>query len=1365
MHRIWQFLTDTRTLIVIGFAALAAFLFIGADALQLAVVWVAVALALALAVWLAFWLYRRWRVRQASRQLGDMLEQQADKSPASTEGAQRDDVEMIRKRMLEAISTIKTSKLGQTSGAAALYELPWYMVIGNPAAGKSTAIANSGLQFPFADKNGKIVQGVGGTRNCDWFFTTDGILLDTAGRYSVYDEDRHEWFSFLGLLKKYRKQAPINGIIIAVSIAELTGNRPEFGIDLAKNLRQRVQELTERLEVFAPVYVVFTKADLITGFNEFFLDSERGERDRVWGATLPYNRNNSGQEVLHFFDERFDELYDGLKQMSLANMAMNRHAHMAPGVLTFPLEFSAIKGVLRSFITTLFEENPFQFKPVFRGFYFTSALQEGSAVSASSQRIADRFGLALQPRPQPEIYSQHGFFLLNLFKQVIFADKQLVTQYASRNKTRLRYATFFAATALVGLLLGGWSWSYIGNRQLTANVQADLDKVVKLQARRPDLQSRFEALEILQDRIDQLDKYRSSRPLSVGLGLYQGELLERKLREEYFSGIKEIMLKPVAGNIESFLAEVNNHADKLEPMSRPPQSAAADIALKTSAPIAATASNGLRPQDDGTSMRQYKDVSPTSVEDAYNALKTYLMLSDKSRAESSHLNDQITRFWRGWLEANRGNMPREQMIRSAERLISFSLEQINDPSWPTVENKLSLVDQTRDNLRRVVRGMPARDRVYADVKARAATRFASMTVARIVGDRDKELIVGSYAIPGTFTRDAWEKFVEGAFKEAANKELQSADWVLKTSSKDDLTLEGSPEQIQKALVTQYKTEYAKEWQKFMQGIAVADLGNFDNAVDAMNRIGDPVTSPISKVLTTVYNETSWDNPSLVNAGLLRARRGFVGWFKETILRQQPAPLNNVSISANPDLNTGGIPVGPVGREFAGLARLVVARDKNASLMGGYMDMLSKLRTRFNQIKNQGDPGPGAKQLMQQTLDGNGSELSDALKYVDEQMLTGMNDAQKLAIRPLLVRPLMQGFSVIIRPTEREMNKVWQAQVYTPFQQNLAGKYPFATDSKIEANSGEIGAVFGADGAIAKYVTNAMGPLVVRRGDTLAPRKWADMGINLSPVVMSNFAGWVAPQNGVPGAGAAAESQTVFQIKPGTAPGTTEYTIEIDGQQLRYRNTEAQWTNFIWPNPQGVPGARITAVTFDGRTVEVANQPGRFGLERLINSATRKRKDNGAFELTWNGSGISVSVDLKIISSAQVSGSASGGSHPPGLRGVKLPEIVAGGPALPATAAGDAAPVAATSATSATPAATPGAASAMPAISNAPVMPSAPAAPAVSAQAPAFDPAPSMPAMPGGISPTLPARPDIRRDAADAMGRAAANAVSGTGVAP
>ncbi|MGE9806551.1 type VI secretion protein IcmF/TssM N-terminal domain-containing protein, partial [Escherichia coli] len=59
----------------------------------------------------------------------------------------------------------------------------------------------------------------------------------------------------------------------------------------------------------------------------------------------------------------------------------------------------------------------------------------------------------MEHKPQREIFSQHGFFLHNLFKQVIFADKQLVAQYTSRNKIRMRYVTFFAAVTVLGALL------------------------------------------------------------------------------------------------------------------------------------------------------------------------------------------------------------------------------------------------------------------------------------------------------------------------------------------------------------------------------------------------------------------------------------------------------------------------------------------------------------------------------------------------------------------------------------------------------------------------------------------------------------------------------------------------------------------------------------------------------------------------------------------------------------------------------------------------------------------------------------------------------------------------------------------------
>ncbi|CAG9197743.1 type VI secretion system membrane subunit TssM [Paraburkholderia caribensis] len=1244
MQRFLNGLTSRRTLTVIGVLALAAVLFAGADFFQIDPVWPAIAVGALIALLLVTWLVRRLRIRRANSKLGEMLEQQAQAGSEATAAApaRGADLDVLRTRLVDAVKTIKTSKIGQTSGGSALYELPWYIVIGNPAAGKSSAVLNSGLQFPFADKNDAVVHGIGGTRNCDWFFTTEGILLDTAGRYSVHEEDRTEWLGFLGLLKRFRPKAPINGIIVTASIAELTGNKPEFAINLAKNLRQRVQELTDKLEVFAPVYVMFTKADLITGFTEFFSGGERHEYDRAWGATLPYQPDEK-RDVVAQFDEHFEELYEGLKEISVAQLSISRGNKLSPGQLSFPLEFSTIKPSLRAFIATLFENNPFQHKPIFRGFYFTSALQEGETNSAAAQRIANRFGLSPDALPKPQsTFSKNGFFLRDLFSKVIFADRQTVRQFASPAKTRLRYATFFSFVVILALALGGWTWSTIGNQQLTANVQADLDNVTRMQQGRNDLQSRLQAMDVLEDRIEQLEQFRRERPLSVSLGLYQGDRLEQRLLTEYYNGIRQIMLAPVSQSLASFLKDVDAHPEQLAPMTHAPDSGAIPVSAHTA--MTSASQGGL-----------YSDASPANVEDAYNALKTYLMLSDKRHVETAHLTDQVARFWRGWLEQNRGNMPRDEMIKSAERMITFYLSRVSDDDWPMIDANLSLVDQTRDNLRRVVRGMPARQRVYEEIKARASTRFAPMTIARIVGENNTGLIAGSYAIPGTFTRDAWFQYVQPAIRDAATKELQAKDWVLNTSARDDLTLEGSPEQIQKALVGMYKTEYAQHWQKFMQGIAVQSFGNFNQAVEAMNRLGDPQDSPIRKVLETAYEQTSWDNPSLANVALKSAQGGVVNWVKQWFSRTPASQLNaNVDINGKPV----DLPMGPVGADFAGLARIAV-KNGDVSLLRGYMDSLSKVRTRFNVLKNQGDPGPGARQLMQQTLDGNGSELADSLKYVDEQMLTGLTDAQRKALRPLLVRPLMQAYAVVIQPASAEVNKVWNAQVYQPFQASLASKYPFAGDAKVEAGASEIAQIFGPDGAVAKFVGSTLGPLAVRRGDTLTARTWGDMGLALAPDFTNGFARWVAPLAGGAAGGAqgASEPQTVFQILPQPSSGTTEYTVAIDGQQLRYRNTPPQWTNFVWPNPSGSPGATLSATTFDGRTVQLVNEPGRYGLEKLINTAQRSRRPDGTFDLTWTQGSVSVSVSMRIISTSQATASGDAPQQQ-SLRGLKLPSSIA-----------------------------------------------------------------------------------------------------------
>ena len=65
------------------------------------------------------------------------------------------------------------------------------------------------------------------------------------------------------------------------------------------------------------------KADLIAGFVDFFEDRDRSERDRVWGATLPYDTTQQ-LDVVAQFDQHMDVLYQGLKEASVARMTLHR---------------------------------------------------------------------------------------------------------------------------------------------------------------------------------------------------------------------------------------------------------------------------------------------------------------------------------------------------------------------------------------------------------------------------------------------------------------------------------------------------------------------------------------------------------------------------------------------------------------------------------------------------------------------------------------------------------------------------------------------------------------------------------------------------------------------------------------------------------------------------------------------------------------------------------------------------------------------------------------------------------------------------------------------------------------------------------
>ena len=411
------------------------------------------------------------RANQHSAAIEKSIQVQSEQQMMGVRPDKREEIQELQEQLGVAIDSLKKSKLGQgRRGKAALYALPWYVFIGPPTSGKTTAIMNSGLNFPIGMDR---VRGVGGTRNCDWFFSDTAIFLDTAGRYITELEDREEWLSFLDTLKKNRPQKPINGVLVGISISDLIGKGAEIVEQHADRIRRRIDELVGQLDIRFPVYIMFTKTDLIRGFVEFFGALDTREREQIWGATLD-KAQSEDTNVRSVFETEFDLLLQNIIQERTECLSRAQKRESRHNVYMFPLEFAEVKENLTRFITRVFQPNPYQVTPIFRGFYFTSGTQEGIPLEGVINKIADKFGL--QPRAGTEghqpVVEKKSYFIKDVFTKVIIPDQYLVSQTpASRFRQRIQKAAFSTgAVLLLGLFLLLSSYAFLRSKSKLDNV-------------------------------------------------------------------------------------------------------------------------------------------------------------------------------------------------------------------------------------------------------------------------------------------------------------------------------------------------------------------------------------------------------------------------------------------------------------------------------------------------------------------------------------------------------------------------------------------------------------------------------------------------------------------------------------------------------------------------------------------------------------------------------------------------------------------------------------------------------------------------------------------------------------------------------
>lgn len=495
-----------------------------------------------IAGWLAYLAYTIIRDRRRDKQLVEGIEQDAAAEAAASQQAEVGEIHSRLKEALQLLRRITRKRFGY------IYDLPWYVIFGAPGSGKTTALTNSGLRFPLGDAlGGNSIQGIGGTRHCNWWFADEAILIDTAGRYTTQDDlngtAKAGWEGFLGLLRKYRPSQPINGALVTLSIGDLLTRDAEAQREEIRIIRQRLSELDEFLHARVPVYLVLTKVDLLTGFVEFFDGFNKSDREQVWGTTFGLEESYKSTTLPDRFLEEFAMLQERVGAMLIERLQQEPNPELRGRIFRFPAELASLKERLHEVMTELCFGSKLIQPPLLRGIYFASGTQAQTVASA--------------PIPR----SRRSYFLSRLFKDVIFDEASLVARdkRLSGRQVLLRRAAYACAVVALAVVLTSWTATYFQNTSALASAEQRIDAYEQLVRDVPVREVAdtdfLRVLPALDNLAAVTTDFSQARVWPLSFGLDQESKVSGRQREAYQRALNALLLPRILVQLQKEMTE------------------------------------------------------------------------------------------------------------------------------------------------------------------------------------------------------------------------------------------------------------------------------------------------------------------------------------------------------------------------------------------------------------------------------------------------------------------------------------------------------------------------------------------------------------------------------------------------------------------------------------------------------------------------------------------------------------------------------------------------------------------------------------------------------------------------------------------
>ncbi|MFV0492495.1 MAG: type VI secretion system membrane subunit TssM [Pseudorhodobacter sp.] len=1084
--------------------------------------------------------------RRRNRKLEEDIVASADESVMEEDDLVQGELDEMRVKLKEALTLLRKSRMGRRS----LYELPWYVMIGPPGAGKTTAIVNSGLKFPLADEMGQgSIGGVGGTRNCDWWFTDQAVLIDTAGRYTTQESDAESdnagWLGFLNLLKKHRKRQPINGALIAISLSDLSMQDEVTQASHAKAIRRRLHELRDRLGVRFPVYVLFTKADLIAGFAEFFDNLGKEAREQVWGFTFPLEKHGkaavrANRSPVAAFDEEFSGLLTQINSQSLERMQTEVDHRRRSLIAGFPGQMASVRQVARDFLNEVFQENKYEHRHMLRGVYFASGTQEGTPIDRLMMGMARTFGIGRQAIGTGR-GTGRSYFLTRLFEQVIFREAGLVS---ADDKVERRYriarVAAIAATVLVAIVATAlWIRSYLANRDMIAEATERLNSYQAAAAVIPsnpiadsDLPSVVPALNILlnlpQNALMPLPEGEERViPAGAGYGLYQGEVLGDQGAQSYRAALNQHFLPRLILRLEEQIQGNINNPDIL-----------------------------------------------------YEALKIYLMLGQRGPMNMDLVTEWMTIDWSLSYPGPSREQTRRDLGVHLQALLSGPMQKVslNGP----------LIEMVQD----VLAATPPAQRIYnAIINSPRALELPKWRITDVGGPAVTRALVRSSGKPlnegveGIFTYRGFNEVFLGEALGVATR-IQRESWVLGPRGGIEES-DAAILALSRDVLDLYYNDYVARYEGILSDVDIIPLESLRHAVEVTNVLSGP-TSPIANLLNAIAAETrlTEDRSILPTEAVGEGLSAVASLELRSILSVQAQAFVNA-------LEMGAVAAGEeppkapgvyVEERFAWLHQLVERRDGQESQLDGLIRTLEEVYREMSKLSFSGvataasDPEQSALFELIQTTE----RLPGPMQRWTTQIAAGSSgiaaDGNRAAI-----------------------NAKWQSSVLPFCNQALDGRYPFNRRSSNEVGMQDFARVFAPGGLLEAFFNENLQRFVDTTSRPWTWKKVNEVDLGISQEVLTQFENAALIRAAFFPTGSAPSVN--FQITPEALdPKAQAVKLEIDGTSIEFNHRMGQPAPVavVWPGAAG-----FGRIVFEPPAQGVENQlrrDGPWGWFRLLDAA-------------------------------------------------------------------------------------------------------------------------------------------------------------------